>query len=59
VLEEFAALSAEAILNDFARTNSESYAANLLYTHESLLHWLSSKDLKRKIAALDAVVAYS
>jgi hypothetical protein len=58
ILEEFAELSAESILADFARTGSEAYAANLLYSHERLLRHLTSAYLKRRINALDAIVAY-
>ena len=58
ILEDFAALSAESILSDFARTGSEAYAANLLYSHRRLLRHLTSAPLQRRINALDAIVAY-
>jgi hypothetical protein len=59
VLEEFALLSAEAILADYERTASELYAANLLYSHERLLRHLRAPSLIRRIGALDARIAYS
>jgi hypothetical protein len=59
ILEVFAELSAEAILSDYSRTGSELYAANLLYAHERLLRHLTTPALRRRIDALDGIVAYS